>query len=85
MLARRTDYWSMKSSRDGSPCASSWMCLSRMSRFRGFNDADEFVRIHGYIWYLAVGKMVLKVSAVAVPIAAVGLGWWRGWVPGRLA
>lgn len=53
--------------------------------FPRVNDADDFVRVHASIWYLALGKMVLKVSAAAVPVVAVGWAYWTGWVPGRAA
>lgn len=49
------------------------------------NDSDNFVKIHAGMWYFGVGKMVLKISAVAVPVVAVGLAYWKNWTPRWLA
>ena len=51
--------------------------------FPRLNDAEEFRQVHVTIWYLAFGKMVLKISTVAVPVVAVGLAYWKGWMPKR--
>lgn len=52
--------------------------------FPNINDADEFVYVHKQIWLLALGSMVLKVSAMAVPVVAIGIGYWKGWSVGSL-
>lgn len=53
--------------------------------FPRINNADDFIRVHKVIWYLALGKMVLKVSAVTVPVVAIGLAYWKRWLPGWFA
>lgn len=53
--------------------------------FPRVNDSKNFVSIHMGLWYLALGKMVLKISAVAVPVAAVGWSYWTGYLQRLLA
>jgi len=46
--------------------------------FPRINEQKDFINIHGFIWWLAFGKMVMKTSAVVVPVAAAGYAFWRG-------
>jgi hypothetical protein len=46
--------------------------------FPRVNDSKEFVRVHGFMWWLGVGRMVWGVVVMGAPALAVGAAfWWR--------
>lgn len=43
------------------------------------NDSKEFVRIHGFMWWLAASRMVGTIAVMGAPVVAVAAAvWWRG-------
>lgn len=46
--------------------------------FPRINDKTQFIVAHQLMWYLAVGKMLTKMSLVAVPAVAIAAALWRG-------
>jgi hypothetical protein len=48
------------------------------SDFPRVNDSSEFVRIHGFMWWLGVARMVSGIAWIGAPFLAAGAGfWWR--------
>jgi len=52
--------------------------------FPRVNDSGEFVKIHGFMWWLGLGRMVWGVAVMGAPVLAAGAAiWWRkelvGW------
>lgn len=46
--------------------------------FPSNNDAEAFVRIHVFMWWLGVGRMVWGVAVRVAPVVGVGAAvWWR--------
>lgn len=45
--------------------------------FPRINDKKQFIVQHKILWYMALGKMVLKVSLMAAPVAAVAVAVWQ--------
>lgn len=47
--------------------------------FPRVNDSREFVRIHGFMWWLGVARMVSGVAWMGAPFFVAGAAvWWRG-------
>lgn len=47
--------------------------------FPRVNDSKQFAHLHAMMWYMALGKMLLKVSsALAIPAVAVYLARQQG-------
>ncbi|KAF2171476.1 hypothetical protein M409DRAFT_63732 [Zasmidium cellare ATCC 36951] len=45
--------------------------------FPRINDKKEFLFAHAIMWYLSLGKMVVKVSLMAAPVLAVSVALWQ--------
>ena len=42
------------------------------------NDAKAFVQIHGFMWYLALSRMVGTIAVMGAPVfGVVAAVWWR--------
>lgn len=49
------------------------------SEFPRVNDSGEFVRVHGFMWWLGVGRLVGGVAVMGAPVLVAGAAvWWRG-------
>lgn len=46
--------------------------------FPRVNDSRDFVKIHGFMWWLGVGRMIWGVAVMGAPVLAAGAAvWWR--------
>lgn len=46
--------------------------------FPRVNDSAEFVRVHGFMWYLGLARMVGKIALMGAPVVGAAVAfWWR--------